>query len=589
MIEKIKNCPCSRGGSAFKLYPDIKEFCQNELHKLEGYSTASQVYYVLKKYGEYKYCRTCGKILGYLSLKNGKDKYCSRECYENPIALKNAKEARDKTNIEKYGSIENANKIAHERAVKTCIKKYGVENTSKLKDNRVKAKNTMIERYGAATTLQSKSLKAKVDKTMIDKYGVISPIKNEKIAAQIKATVQCRYGVDSTLKLPSAIENKKIKNTETLDKIKRTNNIRYGVDFPLQNKQIKEKSVVANKKLNANRIEKLVNEIGFSFIDKYLNDNTLSYDFKCDKCGTVFNKTLQTIFKYGRCPVCNPFTHSNPETEIADFISNFGIETQCGLRNILNGKEIDIFVPDKNVAIEYNGLYWHSESAGKDKCYHLNKLNECANKGIRLIHIFEDEWLYKKNIVKSRIKAIIGLTPYKIQARKCIVKEIDSKLANKFIEKYHIQGKSSSTVNIGLFYKNRLCAVMTFGKPRFTRKYDWELHRYCTLSNFNVIGGASKLLSYFRKNYQGSIITYADKRWSDGNLYRQLGFKELKDSEPEYYYTKGNLRFNRMEFQKHKLKNKLKVFNAELSEKENMITNGYHIIYGCGNKVFEMV
>lgn len=156
--------------------------------------------------------------------------------------------------------------------------------------------------------------------------------------------------------------------------------------------------------------------------------------------------------------------------------------------------------------------------------------------------------MYKKNIVKSRIKAIIGLTPYKIQARKCIVKEIDSKLANKFIEKYHIQGKSNSTVNIGLFYKNRLCAVMTFGKPRFTRKYDWELHRYCTLSNFNIIGGAGKLLSYFRKNYQGSIISYADKRWSDGNLYRQLGFKELNDSEPEYYYTKGNLRFNRMEF-----------------------------------------
>lgn len=130
---------------------------------------------------------------------------------------------------------------------------------------------------------------------------------------------------------------------------------------------------------------------------------------------------------------------------------------------------------------------------------------------------------------------------------------------------------------------------MTFGKPRFTRKYDWELHRYCTLSNFNIIGGAGKLLSYFRKNYQGSIISYADKRWSDGNLYRQLGFKELNDSEPEYYYTKGNLRFNRMEFQKHKLKNKLKVFNTELSEKENMIMNGYHITYGRGNKVFEMV
>lgn len=152
-----------------------------------------------------------------------------------------------------------------------------------------------------------------------------------------------------------------------------------------------------------------------------------------------------------------------------------------------------------------------------------------------------------------------------------------------------MQGIANAKINLGLFYKGRLCAVMTFGKPRFDKKHSWELVRYCTLFNFNIVGGASKLLKHFRDEHEGNIITYADRRWSDGNLYRKLGFIELKPSEPGYYYVKGGNRFNRMEFQKHKLKNKLKEFNPELGEKENMAVNGYYRIWDCGNKVFEIV
>lgn len=129
---------------------------------------------------------------------------------------------------------------------------------------------------------------------------------------------------------------------------------------------------------------------------------------------------------------------------------------------------------------------------------------------------------------------------------------------------------------------------MTFGKSRFNKNYDWELLRYCTIPNFNIIGGASKLLNHFRNHHSGSIISYADKRWSDGNLYRKLGFIELKDSQPNYFYVKDIRRFSRNQFQKHKLKDILKKFDPLMTEKENMLANGYSIIWDCGNKVFSL-
>lgn len=202
---------------------------------------------------------------------------------------------------------------------------------------------------------------------------------------------------------------------------------------------------------------------------------------------------------------------------------------------LFGGLELDIFIPNKNIAIEYNGLYWHRDTV-KGKNYHLNKLNLCDAKNIRLINIFEDEWINKQAIVKARLKSILGLTPYKIYARKCVVKEITFAEAERFTTKYHLQGSAKSSVNLGLFYRGRLVAVMTFSHSRFNKKYNWELLRYCTVFNFNIIGGAGKLLSFFKQKYVGSIISYADKRWSNGNLYKKLGFTELNDSPPNYWY-----------------------------------------------------
>ena len=127
---------------------------------------------------------------------------------------------------------------------------------------------------------------------------------------------------------------------------------------------------------------------------------------------------------------------------------------------------------------------------------------------------------------------------------------------------------------------------MAFSKSRFNKNYDWELLRFASIFSFNVIGGAGKLLKYFENNYDGSLISYSDKRWSKGNLYKQLGFEELKDSSPSYFYTKGTKRFNRVMYQKHKLKKLLENYDEKLSEYENMSNNGFMRIWDCGNKVF---
>lgn len=291
------------------------------------------------------------------------------------------------------------------------------------------------------------------------------------------------------------------------------------------------------------------------------------------------------------CPSCGSLTEiSTSEQQIFEFINSL-VPCEQSNRNIISPYELDIFIPSMLIAVELNGNYWHS-SKHKDKLYHLFK-TELSNKmqNVRVIHIFEDEWLNQQQIVKSRIKSILGKTSYKIYARKCEVREITTPLKTKFLNKYHIQGACASSINLGLFYHNRLVAVMTFGKRRFDKKEGYELIRYCTIGNFNIVGGAGKLLKHFEREWSPTtIISYADRRWSIGNLYKQLGFIEVRKTTPNYYYvhpSTGYLRESRIKYQKHKLFNMLDSFDPNKTEWENMQDHGYSKIYDCGNLVFE--
>lgn len=573
----------------------VRSYCEALLKKIPEYESLINICYSIRKNIPIKICPVCGKYISYRKTKLKKDKFCSDACYRSPEGLKIAQQRRNITNIERYGSLEDAHKAHYERYVESCISK-NVPVNRWSPEVQAKREATMLERYGATTTLASQSLVKKVKQTNLERYGVENIGNSKEIRAKIDATNEKKYGTSNLFSLKKIQDKIKATNLERYgteyignspviqERIKITNQKRYGCNFPLENKEINKKAIKSNAAILEQNVRKRVSDRDYEIVGDYIGAHKRNY-IKCLRCGNEFLHTIipnKPLF----CPFCDKVSGSRKENEIMAYIRSLGIKARERDRDILDGKELDIYIPDKAVAIEIDGIYWHSEAGGKDKNYHLNKTKMCEEWGIQLIHIFDDEILYKGQIVKSRLRAILGKTPYKIAARLCQVQEISSNLYNKFVEKYHIQGAINTSVRLGLYYKNRLVAVMGFNKSRFNKKYNYELMRYCTISSFNITGGAGKLLKYFRKHYQGSIISYADKRWSNGSLYRSLGFTELEDSAPNYYYVKGNTRESRQKFQKHKLEKILETFDPNLSELQNMHKNGWSRIWDCGNKVF---
>lgn len=348
--------------------------------------------------------------------------------------------------------------------------------------------------------------------------------------------------------------------------------------------------------------------LNINLINKcYWEDNFIVNGiFDVEKCSKFHNIKINAINKYKRIfNIVAPNKLKNNtkrQNEILNWLKSivgnkYVISTNN--RNIISPDELDIYIQNKNLAIEYDGIMYHSYGKSKsskfnnynneNKYYHLSKTNRCNELNIQLLHIFENEWSNKKEIWKSVILNKLGMSN-KIFARNCIIKKVSSIDSKNFLEKNHLQGSCLSKINIGLFYNNELVSLMTFGKSRFNKNYDWELLRFCNKLNIVVIGGASKLFKYFRNKYSGTIISYANKRWSNGNLYKKLGFKLLKETKPNYFYflPNENILYSRILFQKHKLKFKLKIYDENLTETENMYNNNYRKIYDCGNYVFEL-
>lgn len=284
---------------------------------------------------------------------------------------------------------------------------------------------------------------------------------------------------------------------------------------------------------------------------------------------------------------------STDEQDIVDFIekNKLGISIIRNSRKICPPKEIDIYIPELNLAIEYCGIFYHtSNGGGKSKRYHQQKMLECNSKGIRLLTIFSNEWYENNGICKSRIAAALGVLPVKIHARKCTLFKPSQKEEKEFFESNHIQGYTPSNTAFALKYENRLVSMMSFRTPRYSTKYQWELLRFSNEINSTVVGGASKLFNTFNVlRSPESVVSYCDLRWGTGNLYKQLGFNCItKHTEPNYFYTPKNCQTleSRLKYQKHKLSNLLDSFDKSLTEKQNMHANGYDWIYDCGNSVW---
>jgi len=290
-----------------------------------------------------------------------------------------------------------------------------------------------------------------------------------------------------------------------------------------------------------------------------------------------------------------PTWTSKGETEIKQFIEGLGFEVHKGKnRKLLEGKEIDLIIPQLKIAIEYNGLYFHTEDRGKNSTYHLNKTLACKQLGYKLIHIFEDEWMVNTELVKSKLKHILGVSDgFKIGARKTLIKKIDKEDKSHFLDKFHIQGNDKSDIFYGAYYNNILVGVMTFNSKRnMTKNNDgeYELSRYCTKQNYIVTGLGSKMMKKFINDYSPkSIISFADRRWTtDGNnnMYTKLGFELVSILKPTYFYYSSKVnrykRFHKFSFGKNNLKKKYDKIDINKSESEITKELGYSKIWDCG-------
>lgn len=454
----------------------------------------------------------------------------------------------------------------------------------------------------------------KIKKTNNLKYGVDYGLSNAEIISKKNKTVKDKYGVDNISQL-----------SEVSDKKKQTCFKNYGVDWILMDSTIRKNGMIEKYGVdnNTKRIEireKYSKERKDQFYDSLFSTDRLkgkiiplfskeeydgidaNYKFKCIKCGNEFLDKIEDG-DIPRCKICYPVKGSSLfEKEVTEYIKTI-IPTVKVIENdksVLNGKELDIYIPSKSLAIECNGLYWHGEiNGGKKRNYHLDKTINCEKINIHLIHIFEDEWVDNQEIVKSKLCHILNASQHKDKcyARQCVIKEIPVKIKNDFLHKYHIQGDDFSNIKLGAYYKDELVAVMTFGKPRIAMGHkkhkdgEYELIRFATSRNVTGIG--SKLLSHFIKIYNPSkILSYADRRWTKntGNIYEKLGFTKISDGTPNYWYIpkRNAKRMYRYKFRKQILNTTLENFDPNLTEWENMKNNGYDRIWDCGSLKFEL-
>lgn len=312
----------------------------------------------------------------------------------------------------------------------------------------------------------------------------------------------------------------------------------------------------------------------------------------CKKCGKYFEVEANAhLTRHQGCPY-HYRNRSKAEDEIIEYLKTFGVDPYYGYRELLEDRyELDIFDEENMFAIEYDGIFWHNEN-NKPRTYHLNKSIECEEKGVRLIHIFEDEWKNKKkqDIWKSMLANIYKKTPNKIYARNCEIKYVDKRECYDFLDDNHLQGKCASKIRFGLYYNGELVSVMTFGSPRHFiggSNHQYELLRFCSKKYTSVVGGADKLFKFFVKQYSpNSIVSYADRRWSTGGLYEALGFKLYNKSRPNYYYVIKNERKNRFNFRKKILIEKYGC-PEDVSEHDFCKSQGWYRIYDCGSLCYE--
>ena len=547
-FEYIKEKIFSRSTRGFlkKEFPDFVKYLDNNYDNVLSFS--EKLYWFYNKLVKRPVCKTCGGFVNYNGLIKGYRDFCSLKCSRN-------------------------NNDTIQKLKQTNIEKYGVEWNSQSESSKYKMKQTNIEKYGCSCTLHNTDISKKVRQTKLERYGDETFTNPQKT----KQTKLERYGDE---------------NYQNREQIKKTCLNKYGGISPFHNKNVQEHS-------HKTKISNFVKHNDW-LLDSFYEDGKLIYICKCDnnECNKCSEKTfiipsqIYDTRRYNNICLCTKLLPiqdiCNKGTSLEVFVRNildyYNIYYKTNVKGIINKKEIDIYIPSKNIAIECNGIYWHSK---KDKKYHYNKFNDCKSKNIQLLTLWEDWIRTKPEIIKSILLAKLGIYNVKIYARKCLIKEVSPKETKQFLENNHLQGNINSSIRLGLYYNDELVSLMTFGKLRKSlgnnsKNNVYELYRFCNKLNTLIIGGASKLFNYFIKHYDPiSIESFSSNDISNGDLYKILGFEQYKEFNESYWFINNkNVRYHRYKFRKSEL---IKMGYDNSIEYDQFINNlGYFKIYDTG-------
>lgn len=490
-------------------------------------------------------------------------------CNQTPVKL-----VKEPAKFSEVCSKECANALSHKKSKETFMKKHGVEYPFQIPEIKEKLKTVFQDRYGVNSPFELEEVRQKSKYTIRERYGVDHQCQSEEIMSKIKQTNLSKYGVEFVCQ-----------SSEFRNHAKNVNFERHGVEYYPQSDDFKKKSkqTIKDRYDVEHYMQRNFSEETKQILSDRENLKEL-YDLygglKVAKILGIDGTTVYDRLRKFNIPL-NDTKVSAAERQVASFVESLGFDIIRNSRFILNGKELDIYISEKKIAIEFNGIYWHS-SACIDNHYHLTKTEECKRLGIQLIHIFEDEWDDRQDQIKNMLKSLLGKDDRPVvYARKCKTYEETNSNLKKFYEEHHLQGYFHATVNFILKHNGVIVAAMSFLKRSET---EYELSRYAT--SCRVVGGFGKLLKrariHLRELGVTKLVSFANKRYSTGNLYFKTGWKHEKDLLPDYTYLYQDKRWNKRRFRRKYLPNLLSNFDPSLSEVENTRINGIYQIFDCG-------
>lgn len=446
---------------------------------------------------------------------------------------------------------------------------------NRTEEERQKIKDKLKENWDNKTEEEKQKIKEKYKKTCLEKYDCENPFQNEEIKRKIKQIISEKYNCEHPLQNEEIKE--KVKETWENKTGEEKQEIKNKIRESWNNKTEEEKQEITDKwKKNwDNKTDEEKKEIKEKTRRTCLEKYDCENPFQNEEIKRKIKQTFTEHFEQG---LIKPSFTSKPEMEIKEFLKELGFKEGVDFKknkSVLKGEELDIYLPNYNIAIEFNGVYYHRFPL-KERSYHYNKLSQCREKGIDLINIWEDHWKNKKEIIKDIIKHRLKKSTCHIQARKCEISEVDNKTYKDFCNQYHLQGYRPATVRLGLYCNNDLKQIASFNKCNAFHKEEWEWIRGCVSSNNLIVGGANRLFKYFVKNWKPqSILCFSDNNYFNGNGYQKIGFELVDEVKYDKFYVEPNSfkRIARNPFKYQELMEKVK-------------NNKLFLCYGAGSKKF---